>query len=119
MSTARQMVPERRRHPRTRLSMTLHGVMLDPDGGDVRDTLSMLDSSRSGMGALADRWLYPGQRIVLCLPLHADGGRRNVYATVVRCGKASDGFHVGLEFDHLSFSTAAHVPAVAAVAAAA
>ena len=54
------------------------------------------------MGALADRWLYQGQRIVLCLPLHPDGGRRNLYATVIRCGKGDDGYQVGLQFDHAS-----------------
>jgi len=97
--------PERRRHPRTRLSMMLHGIRFDPDGGDVRDTLHMVDISRSGMGAKSDRCLYPGQRIVLSLPLRPDGGRRNLYATVIRCRKDQQGYHVGLEFDHAALGT--------------
>ena len=97
---------ERRRHTRTRLSMMLHGIRLEPEGGDVQDTLHMVDISRGGMGALTDRCLYPGQRIVLCLPLHPDGGRRNMYATVVRCQKTKDGFRVGLEFDRVAFGVA-------------
>jgi len=79
--------------------MMLHGIHLDPDCRDVQDTLQMVDISRSGMGAITDRWLYPGQRILLSLPLRSDGGRRNVAATVVRCHKVREGYHVGLEFD--------------------
>jgi len=92
-------LPERRRHPRTRLQMVLHGIRLDPDGGDVQDTLQMVDISRGGMGAVTDRWLYPGQRIVLRLPLAPDGRRKNMYASVVRCQKVQEGYRVGLEFD--------------------
>jgi len=115
MSVLRYQPLERRRHPRTRLRMMLHGIRLDPDGGDVRDTLLMVDISRGGMGAVADRWLYPGQRILLCLPLHPDGGRRNLYATVIRCQKVRDGFRVGLEFDHVALGMSAdHTPQMAA-----
>ncbi|KKL44945.1 hypothetical protein LCGC14_2360600, partial [marine sediment metagenome] len=106
MNKQRSMTTERRRHPRTQLKMTLHGVRLDPDGGDVYDTLQMTDISRCGLGALADRWLYPGQRIVLCLPLHPDGGRRNIYSTVIRCKKDRDDYHIGLEFDRGSLDAA-------------
>ena len=91
--------PERRRHPRTKLQMMLHGIRLDPDGGDVRDTLQMVDISRGGMGAVVDRWLYPGQRIVLSMPLDPEGRRKNVYATVVRCKKVQEGYRTGLAFD--------------------
>lgn len=117
MRTLQFIPPDRRRHPRTQLRMMLHGIRLDPDGGDVRDTLHMLDISRSGMGAMADRWLQPGQRIVLCLPLHPDGGRRNMYATVVRCQRAQDSFHLGLEFDRSGIMDAQCYPSVAAAAA--
>ena len=110
------VLPERRRHPRTRLQMTLHGIRLDPDGGDVCNTLEMTDISRGGMGAFADRWLYPGQRIVLRLPLHPDGGRRNLYAAVQRCNKQADGFKVGLQFDQTSLDAVGFAPAVAAAA---
>lgn len=75
---------ERRRHPRTALRMSLRCVRLDPDGGDVEDTLHMVDISRSGMGAICQRPFYPGQRIVLCLPQSEGNGRRNIYASVVR-----------------------------------
>lgn len=116
MHTVRYSLPERRRHPRTRLQMLLHGIRLDPDGGDVCDMLEMVDISRSGLGAVADRWLYPGQRIVLTLPLHADGGRRNLPATVVRCGKDHQGYRVGLEFDRASVGARAYSPAAAVAA---
>jgi len=94
--------PDRRRHPRTRLQMRLSGVRLDPDGGDVMNELDMVDISRSGIGAVSERPMYPGQRILLCLPLSQDGGRRNLYATVVRCRRSEEGYRVGMEFDSVS-----------------
>ncbi|MFP4140041.1 MAG: PilZ domain-containing protein [Planctomycetota bacterium] len=97
-----QQAMERRRHPRTKLQMTLQGIRLDPDGGDVVDSLHMFDISRSGMGVKTRRSFYPGQRVVLCLPLSDHGGRRNIYATVIRCSKEQDGFDVGMEFDSVS-----------------
>jgi hypothetical protein len=90
---------ERRRHPRTRLAMTLGCIRLDPDGGDVVDSLHMRDISRGGLGAYSARPYYPGQRIVLNLPIPADAGRRNVYATIVRCRQAEEGYSVGFAFD--------------------
>ena len=115
MGTIRQHVVERRRHPRTVVQMTLRGIRLDPDGGEVTDTLRLLDISRSGMGCLSDRGMYPGQRMVLPLPLSDAGGRRNIYATVRRCRATETGFHVGLEFDNASRDTA--VGGAAALAA--
>jgi hypothetical protein len=97
-----QQAMERRRHPRTKLQMTLQGIRLDPDGGDVVDALRMCDISRSGMGVHTARSFYPGQRVVLCLPLSDHGGRRNIYATVVRCSKEQEDFRVGMEFDTVS-----------------
>jgi hypothetical protein len=79
--------------------MNLGCIRLDPDGGDVVDSLQMTDISRSGLGAFCQRPYYPGQRIVLNLPLPATGGRRNVYATIVRCGQANGEYNVGFEFD--------------------
>ncbi|MDY6913526.1 MAG: PilZ domain-containing protein [Planctomycetota bacterium] len=98
--TAREQHPaERRRHPRTQLQIAVNSIRLDPDGGDVTDTLHMVDISRNGMGAVCDRSFYPGQRLVLCLPLSPAKGRRNIYARVVRCRPREDGYHVGLQFD--------------------
>lgn len=100
MKTAHPLV-ERRRHPRTRLQMRLGCIRLDPDGGDIVDSLEMMDISRGGLGADCGRRYYRGQRIVLNLPLTADGGRRHLYATIVRCS-ANDhesGYRVGFEFD--------------------
>ena len=97
---ARQYKPvDRRRHPRTRLAMKLGCIRLDPDGGDVVDLLGMTDISRGGLGAVCGRPYYPGQRIVLNLPLQSDGTRRNIYATIVRCNQADDDYNVGFEFD--------------------
>jgi hypothetical protein len=116
MSTLTYNPPERRRHPRTKLQMMLHGIRLDPDGGDVRDTLQMVDISRGGMGALVDRWLHPGQRIVLSLPLGPEGRRRNVFASIVRCQKVQQEDQIGLEFDLAALGATAGYTAVAAAA---
>ena len=114
MDTILYKPPERRRHPRTRLTMMLHGIRLDPDGGDVCDTLRMVDISRSGLGALSDTRMPPGQRVIVCLPLHPDGGRRNLYATVVRCHRQEKGYHVGMQFDHMGLGEMADIQAQAA-----
>ncbi|MCK4625398.1 MAG: PilZ domain-containing protein [Phycisphaerae bacterium] len=108
--------PERRRYPRTHLQMMLHGVRLDPDGGDVRNTLHMVDISRGGMGVVSERWLYPGQRIVLSVPLHPDDKQRNLNATVVRCRKIEEGYRAGLEFDPSALGMAAYETPVAVAA---
>lgn len=93
-------VAERRRHQRVQLQMTLRGIRLEPEGGDVVDTLHMVDVSRSGMGALSDRAYYPGQRMVLYVPVSAKAGSRNIYATVVRCRQTGEGYRLGLSFDN-------------------
>jgi hypothetical protein len=79
--------------------MTLGCIRLDPDGGDVVDSLRMTDISLGGLGAMCRRPYYPGQRIVLNLPLPSSGGRRNVYATITRCNQLADDYKVGFEFD--------------------
>jgi hypothetical protein len=115
MNTWRYYPAERRRHQRTQLRMTLHGINLDPEAGTSQDTLEMVDISRGGLGANADRYMYPGQKIVLCLPLHPDGGRRNIYATVVRCGRVTESYRVGLQFDHVAMgASVGFAPATAA-----
>ena len=99
---AQAATKERRRHPRTHLNLAVGCVRLDPDGGDVLDRIHVLDISRSGVGALAERPFYPGQRVIVRLPLTAEGGRRNIYATVVRCLNRDDGYRIGLQFDTAS-----------------
>lgn len=69
----------------------------------------MKDISRSGMGAITDRWLYPGQKILLCLPIHPDSTRKNITATVIRCQKNNEGFRLGMEFDHVGVSSSVGV----------
>jgi hypothetical protein len=108
---------EKRRHPRTQLQMTLRCIRLDPDCGEVVDTLHMVDISRCGMGAICDRTFYPGQRIVLCLPMTDKSGRRSIYATVVRCRQGHEGHAVGLEFDSVSSGARSGVAMVEAAAA--
>jgi len=111
----RYQPPERRRHPRAQLSMVLHGIRMDPEG-DIKDTLHMVDISRSGLGAISDRPLYPGQRILLCLPMHPEGRRRQVYASVVRCQKLSEGYRVGIQFDSVNWAVSAATAPVAVAA---
>lgn len=103
----RQTSPaERRRHPRTRLEMSIRAIRLDPDRGeDMIETLRMFDISRSGMGVWTDHEMSAGQRVVLCLPLSARTGQRNLHATVVRCRPSEQGYQVGLEFDSSSIGT--------------
>jgi hypothetical protein len=81
--------------------MCLHGIRLDPEG-DIVETVQMTDISRCGLGVLAERAFYRGERLVLCLPLSQGGRRRNVSTTVVRCRQEAGGFHIGLEFDGVS-----------------
>jgi hypothetical protein len=109
---------ERRRHPRTHLQMTLGCIRLDPDGGDVVDSLQMTDISLSGLGARCQRPYYPGQRIVLSLPLPTSAGRKNVYATITRCTQLEKDFKVGFEFDAPYVGHAyGYAPAAATIAA--
>jgi hypothetical protein len=84
------------------VQMLLRGVRLDPEEGEILDTLRMVDISRGGMGAYLNRPAYPGQRFILRLPLSETTGRRNVYATVIRCRQTEDGCRVGLRFDNVS-----------------
>jgi len=95
--------------------MKLQCIRLDPDGGDVVDFLETIDISRGGLGAMCDRPFYPGQRILICLPLTSMGGRRNIYATVVRCRQEEQGYSVGVEFDAASMGLwGSEIPAFAA-----
>ena len=107
---------ERRRHPRTLVNMSLSCIRLDPDGGDVVDRIHIVDISRGGMGAMTDRPYYPGQRILLRLPLTESSGHRNIHATIVRCRQRSEGYRVGLAFDATAISawSGASVAALAA-----
>ena len=90
---------ERRRHPRTHLQMSVHCVRLDPGGSNMLDQLEMFDISRSGIGAISQQSYYPGQRVVVRLPLSKADGGRNRYASVVRCRMSRDrGYEVGLQF---------------------
>ncbi len=104
MNETLQFRVEKRRHPRTMVQMNLRGIRLDPEGGDVLNDLHMTNISRSGMGVVCDRPFYPGQRVVLCLPLSNVSGRRNLYATVRRChvDSETERYRVGLEFDRSS-----------------
>ncbi|MGC9453486.1 MAG: PilZ domain-containing protein [Phycisphaerae bacterium] len=100
MTQLKSIPLERRRHPRTKLEMRLRGIRLDPDCGEVVEQLHMKDISKSGIGATSPRAFYPGQRIVLGIPVQSAGGKRNLYATVVRCRQTDDGYRVGMEFDN-------------------
>ncbi len=106
-------VMERRRHPRSTKRMKVNAIRLDPDGGDVVDTLETCDISRSGIGAISGRFFYPGQRVIVGVPLTDKNGRRNIYATVIRCRECEGGFHIGFAFDSCSRDNADNMPAAA------
>ena len=105
---------ERRHYQRTQLNISANCIRLDPDGGDVVDRIHVIDISRGGLGAIAERPFYPGQRLVLCLPRTQEGGRRNINATVVRCRPRKDGYRIGLEFDATAMGAACAAAAAAA-----
>ncbi len=95
-------ITDRRKHPRTYLNMGIQAIRLDPDGGDVVQKLSMTDISRSGMGVVSDRPMYPGQRLLVTLPLSEGSGRRNLYARLVHCRERKGAYRLGVEFDRVS-----------------
>ena len=101
MSNVESCPAERRRHPRTHLSMTLSCIRMDPDGGDTSDSVRMTDISLGGLGGICGRPFYRGQRVLMRLPIATDGQGRHVYATIIRCRRdeSGNGYKVGLEFD--------------------
>lgn len=99
MSQNQMIRQERRRFPRTQLQIKIQCIRFDPDGGDVVDVLETVDISQNGLGAMAERAFYPGQRVLLCMPLTTMGGQRNIHASVVRCRREEEGYNVGLRFD--------------------
>ena len=117
MSEQGNLLQERRRHTRTQIQMRVDCIRLDPDGEDIIDSLETLNISSSGIGAISQHRFYPGQRVLLCLPLTSVGGRRNVYASVVRCRQDREGYSVGLEFDSTSGGALCNPLPAAAVAA--
>ncbi len=108
MDTQFKISPERRRHPRMKLDTKLRSICFDPAGVNVVNTLQTVDISRSGLGATTARAFYPGQRVVLCLPLSGGTGQRNLYATVVRSRYDSERqtYRVGMEFDGAAMGSA-------------
>jgi hypothetical protein len=115
LSTETQMA-ERRSFPRTQVRMPVQVTRMDPDGGDVVEQVEMVDISRGGMGALAGRWHYPGQRMVVRLP-GAGMGVRNICGIVLRCTPHEGMFHVGIEFERPMASLCAEEPRNAGMAA--
>ena len=110
------VMAERRLYPRTQIHMPVHVTRLDPDGGDTVEQIEMVDISRGGLGALAGRWHYPGQRVMVRLP--APGmSVRNICGIVRRCMPASGLFRLGIEFERPLASLCAEEPADSAVAA--
>ena len=104
---------ERRRHVRTPLQITLRALRMDPDGDSV-ETFTMTDISRGGIGAVSERTYYPGQRVVLNMPMQDAPQRQRVYATVIRCRSERDGYHLGMMFDRPSISSGEIAARVAA-----
>ncbi len=94
---------EQRRHPRMHLQMGIHCVRLDPSGQNTLDQLSTFDISKSGIGATSDQPYYPGQRVMVRLPIARADGDRHMYARVVRCRRDREqGYQIGLEFEAAS-----------------
>jgi len=102
---------ERRRHPRTPVSVPVRCVFLDPDGPQTLDCLDSLDLSRSGVGALSSNRYYPGQRVLVSMMPEEGERPRSMHATVARCRRGDEGrYEVGLSFDAGTIATCADVP---------
>ena len=109
------LLAERRLYPRTQVRMPVQVTRMDPDGGDLLEQIEMMDISRGGLGALAGRWHYPGQRVVLRLP--APGmSVRSICGIIRRCAAADGMFHLGIEFERPLTSLCADEPRIAAAA---
>ena len=95
---------ERRKHPRTRVHLPLQCIRMEPDGPSVLDRLEAVDISRGGLGAITQQRYYPGQRVVVRLPVMRTNGDRHMFAKVVRCRPLRDeGYRVGLQYEAASF----------------
>ena len=105
---------ERRRFPRTQLTLPIQAIRLDPDG-DVVEPMQLIDISRGGVGAVAHRPFYPGVKVLLKLPTPGMGVR-NICAVIRRCRKSDEGYRLGIEFDSpiASLCADASLPIVAA-----
>ena len=109
---------ERRRHSRASVHVGVRCIRLDPHEGGVIDQVDMVDLSRSGVGAVSEKWYYPGQKVVVCLPADSLHGKRQMQATVRRClSRHEEGYRIGLEFDQNSLTSWASYGAPAVVAA--
>jgi hypothetical protein len=109
------LLAERRLYPRTQVRMPVQLTRLDPDGGDVVEQVEMVDISRGGLGALAGRWHYPGQRVMVRLP-GAGMSVRNICGIIRRCHMA-DGMHqLGIEFERPMATLCADEPIIAVAA---
>jgi len=109
---------ERRRHTRASMNVGVRCIRLDPHEGGVIDQVDMVDLSRSGVGAVSEKWYYPGQKVVVCLPPDSMHAGRQMRATVKRClSLNTPGYRLGLEFDHNSLHTWADLDAKALAAA--
>lgn len=97
--------------------MPLWCLRLDPDGCDVVDVLDTVDISHSGVGVRAERLYYPGQRMVVSLPMSDAQGHRNIYATVVRCQPQDRSNRIGLRFDSASIGSWCGISGMPATAA--
>ena len=102
MMNSSALSAERRRYTRTPVQMPLWCLRLDPDGYDVVDILDAVDISAAGLGVTTDKSYYPGQRMVVSLPISETQGHRNICATVVRCQPQDKRNRVGLRFDSAS-----------------
>ena len=109
---------ERRRHSRSSVNMDVRCIRLDPHEGGVVDEVDMVDLSRSGVGAVSEKWYYPGQKVVVCLPADSMHGKRQMQATVRRClSRTGAGYRIGFEFDRNSLNSWSSFGAPAVVAA--
>jgi hypothetical protein len=93
---------EKRRHPRVHAHIEVQALQVGQRGRSRLDCLRMTDISRTGMGAICERPMEPGERMVLYLPIREPSGRRSLYATVRRCrpmGGDCGKYRLGLEFD--------------------
>ncbi|MEX0775286.1 MAG: PilZ domain-containing protein [Phycisphaeraceae bacterium] len=61
-------------------------------------SLQLLDMSQTGMGALSDEALKPGQSVTILFPPHGPERGFDRTGHVVRCERKADGHRIGIRF---------------------
>jgi|GEM_PF-4405535 len=87
---------DRRRFQRDPAIGSFTAIVADPSGKIGLIPVDLLDQSRGGVGLACRRHLEPGTRVSLAPTANPLPGNS---ATVARCDRVGQTYHVGLDFD--------------------